>query len=84
VGGGWAERVSPHRLTWAALLARAFALDVTVCPACGGRRRLIAAQADPASVRRYLQASACRPSRRLIPPRAPTPASVGLGGVCLR
>ena len=32
-----------------------FALDVTVCPACGGRLRLIAALTDPASVRRYLQ-----------------------------
>ena len=44
-----------HRLTWAALLARVFALDVTVCPACGGRLRLIAALTDPVSVRRYLQ-----------------------------
>jgi len=31
-----------------------FALDVTVCPACGGRLRLIAVLTDPASVRRYL------------------------------
>ena len=30
----------PHRLTWAALLARVFALDVTVCLACGGWLRL--------------------------------------------
>ena len=37
-----------------ALLARVFALDVTVCPACGGRLRLIAVLTDPASVRRYL------------------------------
>jgi hypothetical protein len=36
------------------LLARVFALDVTRCPACGGRRRLIAALTDPASIRRYL------------------------------
>ena len=36
--------VSPcrRRLSWAALLARAFALDVTLCPACGGRLRLVA------------------------------------------
>ena len=35
-------------------MARFFALDVTVCPACGGRLRLIAVLTDPASVRRYL------------------------------
>ena len=44
----------PHRFTWAALLARVFAVDVTVCPACGGPLRLIAVLSDPASVRRYL------------------------------
>jgi hypothetical protein len=47
--------IHPHRFFWAALLARVFALDVTVCLACGGRRRRIAALTDPASVRRYLQ-----------------------------
>ena len=31
------------------------ALDVTVCPQCGGRLRLIATLTDPASIRRYLQ-----------------------------
>ena len=54
-GGSPAPAFRPHRLTWAALLARVFALDVTVCPACGGRLRLIAALTDPVSVRRYLQ-----------------------------
>ena len=44
----------PHRLSWAVLLVRVFALDVTICPACGGRLHLTAALTDPASVRRYL------------------------------
>ncbi|NKB69508.1 MAG: hypothetical protein GKR89_20755 [Candidatus Latescibacteria bacterium] len=56
----------------AALLARVFAVDVTVCPACGGRRRLIAVWSDPASVRRYLSGVG-RPSQPppLTPPRPP-------------
>ena len=52
-GDSPAPPLRPHRLTWAALLARVFALDVTVCPTCGGRLRWIAALTDPASVRRY-------------------------------
>jgi len=53
-------------------LARVFALDVTVCPACGGRLRLIAALTDPASVRRYLQGVGLQTEPPpLIPPRAP-------------
>ncbi len=32
-----APSTRPHHYSWAALLARVFALDVTVCPACGGR-----------------------------------------------
>ena len=43
-----------RRLVWAALLARVFAVDVTLCPACGGRLRLIAVLSDPASIRSYL------------------------------
>ena len=73
-----APPLAPHRLPWAALLARVFALDVTACPACGGRLRLITALKDPASVRRYLQGVGL-PTEPLplIPPRAP-PARVGL------
>ena len=43
-----------HRLAWARLLARVFLLDVTVCPACGGSMKIVAALTDPASVRTYL------------------------------
>ena len=53
-GDSPAAPLRPHRLPWAALLARVFALDVTVCPDCGGRLRLIAALTDPVSVRGYL------------------------------
>ena len=45
---------SRRRLVWAALLARVFAVDVTRCPSCGGRLRLVAVLSDPASIGRYL------------------------------
>ena len=71
-GDSPAPPLRPHRLGWAALLARVFALDVTVCPACGGRLRLIAALTDPVSVRRYLQGVGLPTEPPpLIPPRAP-------------
>ena len=38
---------APLGISWAALLARVFALDVTRCPVCGGHLRLIAALTDP-------------------------------------
>ena len=50
-----AQRPCPHRLAWATLLARVLEIDVTECPACGGRMRIIAALSEPASMRRYLQ-----------------------------
>jgi hypothetical protein len=45
----------PHRLSWCQLLARVFAIDVTECPDCGGRMRIVAALTDPASIRSYLE-----------------------------
>ncbi len=57
-----------HRLGWAALLARVFATDLSACPACGGRLRIIAALTDPASIRRYLVGVGLPPKA---PPRAP-------------
>jgi hypothetical protein len=44
-----------YRLTWAALLARVFQIDVSVCPVCRGKMNIIAFITDPASVRRYLE-----------------------------
>jgi hypothetical protein len=40
--------------SWAALMHRAFALDVLECPHCGGRLRLIGTLHDPAVIRRLL------------------------------
>ena len=45
----------PHRLSWCQLLARVFAIDVTECPDCGGRMKIIAALTEPASIRSYLE-----------------------------
>ncbi len=36
----------------AALLARVFSVDMTRCPTCDGRLRLVAVLSDPASIRR--------------------------------
>jgi hypothetical protein len=43
-----------HAWSWAALMQRAFALDVLACPHCGGRLRLIATLHDPAVIRKRL------------------------------
>ena len=45
----------PHRLSWAALLARAFDIGIFVCTACGGSMRIIATLTEAASIRRYLE-----------------------------
>ena len=62
-----------HRVSWAKLLARVFQgsllpVDVTECPACGGRLKIVAALTDPVSVRRYLEGVGL-PSRA--PPLSP-------------
>ena len=48
------QRFHPSLLVLAALLARVFAVDVTRCPACGGRLRLVAVLSNPTSIRSYL------------------------------
>jgi len=51
--GDWgAER--PRYWTWAALMRRAFDLDVLRCPRCSGRMQLIATIEDPAVIQRIL------------------------------
>jgi hypothetical protein len=42
-------------MAWAALLARTFQIDVSVCPVCGHKMRIIAFITDPASIHRYLK-----------------------------
>ncbi|MBI4608833.1 MAG: transposase [Candidatus Rokubacteria bacterium] len=51
--GAGAQR-RPRYWTWAALMRRAFEIDVLACPRCGGRMRLIATVDDPGVIRRIL------------------------------
>ena len=44
-----------YRLAWAALLSRVFQIDVSVCPVCQGKMKIIAFITDPESVQRYLR-----------------------------
>jgi hypothetical protein len=45
---------SPRAWSWAALMHRAFAVDLLACPHCGGRLRLIAPLHDPLIIRKLL------------------------------
>ena len=51
---GTGETSPPRRWSWAALMHRAFAVDVLACVHCGGRLRLIATLHDPAVIRTIL------------------------------
>ena len=62
-----------QRLSWAALLARVFRIDVTVCPACGGHMRIIAALTDATSIRAYLQGVGLPADPPTIAPARPPP-----------
>ena len=44
----------PRGWTWAALMHRAFGIDVLACPHCGARLRLIATLHDPVVIRKIL------------------------------
>ena len=62
---------SKYRLTWSALLARIFQIDMK-CGICGSKMRIVAAVSDPDSIRHYLEGtgqSAEIPT--LAPARAP-------------
>jgi hypothetical protein len=59
---------APRNWPWAALMRRAFALDVLACPRCGGRLRVIATVADPAAIRQILAARQPREARGPGPP----------------
>jgi len=84
MGRAEAERggaARPCYWTWAALMRRAFDLDVLRCPRCGGRMELIATVDDPAVIHRIL-AHLALPSARddpesaaaVSPPRDDQPA----------
>jgi hypothetical protein len=48
------KTASPRAWSWAALMHRAFGIDVLACAQCGGRLRLIATLPDPAVIRKIL------------------------------
>jgi hypothetical protein len=52
--GTGVKTASPRAWSWAALMHRAFGIDVLACPHCGGRLRLIATLHDPAVIRKIL------------------------------
>jgi hypothetical protein len=64
-GVGWRQRYQ----TWAALVQRAFGLDVLACPHGGGRLRLIATISDPRVAERLVAQLARAPG-------PPTPPAV--------
>ena len=62
---------TPRAWTWAALMLRAFAIDVLACPRCGGRLRLIATLHDPAVIRKILTHVGLGPSGPIPGPAPP-------------
>ena len=56
------------RMSWAQLLKRVFAIDLTTCPQCGGPLTILAAIEDPSVIIKILTHLGL-PSRA--PPRAP-------------
>jgi len=51
---GVGEQPKPRAWSWAALMHRAFAIDVLACPHWGGRLRLLATLHDPVVIRKIL------------------------------
>jgi len=84
MGRAEAERYGAARSrywTWAALMRRAFDLDVLRCPRCAGRMQLIATIDDPAVIHRILAHLALpgarddpAPAAAVSPPRDNQPA----------
>ena len=62
-----------QRLAWAQLLARVFAVDITLCPRCGGRMQWIAAVTDPDSIRTYLTGVGLPADPPVMAPARPPP-----------
>jgi len=72
--GAGVKPTTPRTWTWAALMHRAFAIDVLACPHCGGRLRLIATLHDPAVIRKILTHLGIAPSG---PSPGPAPPESG-------
>ena len=62
-----------YRLSWARLLARVFRVDVTECPACGGKMKIIAALTEPLAIRTYLDGVGLASRPTPIAPARPRP-----------
>ena len=58
---------------WASLLARVFAVDVTVCSKCGGKMRILEVVTDPEVIAELLHGARA-------PPRPSPPGQLGLFG----
>ena len=71
--GTGVKPTTPRAWSWAALMHRAFAIDVLACPHCGGRLRLIATLHDPAVIRKILAHVGVRPSGLSPGPAPPAP-----------
>ena len=61
----------PRRIGWAHLLARVFAVDVTVCSKCGGRMKILEVVTDPGAIAELLHGARA-------PPRPCPPGQLGL------
>ena len=72
--GTGAKTASPRAWSWAALMHRAFGIDVLACADCGGRLRLIATLHDPAVIRKILAHLALGHSGRVPASPLPSPA----------
>jgi hypothetical protein len=69
-----------HRLSWAALIARTFNLNLEKCSLCGGKMKAVAAVTDPASIRRYLEGTRQSPHiPEIAPARAPPQEELDFG-----
>jgi len=71
---GTGVKRSRRAWSWAALMHRAFAVDVLACPHCGGRLRLIGTLHDPAVIRKILAHVGMAPSG---PSPGPAPPESG-------
>src|SRR5262245_13310706 len=70
---GPGKKSPARRSSWAALMHRAFAIDVLKCPDCGGRLRLIGTLHDTAVIRKILGHLGRSPSEQSPGPAPPAP-----------
>ena len=75
-----AYAVSPRRLGWAHLLARVFAVDVTVCRKCGEQMRILDVVRDPVASPAPIHAHSSCHSTSISPTLATSHTSVRTTG----